>query len=91
MEHGDCDGDLVRRPIPKAVEVFLHERRDAKIKLFTDNDVAKLEGQVNDWLRVNGNSIQVTHSQTTTGLGFSEEQDPVSYVVISIWYSEDRD
>ena len=69
----------------------MHERRDAKIKLFTHNDVAKLEGQVNDWLRVNGNSIHITHSQTTTGLGFSEEQDPVSYVVISIWYSEERD
>ena len=59
-----------------------------QVKLFRAGSTEALETEVNAWLKVNGDRIDIEHTQTITGLASNGDAEPGAVYVASIWYYE---
>jgi len=59
-----------------------------QVKFFRAGGTDALETEVNAWLKVNGDRIDIEHTQTVTGLASEGKEEPGAVFVVSIWYYE---
>jgi hypothetical protein len=59
-----------------------------QVKFFSAGSTDALETEVNAWLKVNGDKIDIEHTQTVTSVASSSDEDPGAVYVVSIWYYE---
>ena len=59
-----------------------------QVKFFRAGSTEALETEVNAWLKVNGDRIDIEHTQTITGLASNGDAEPGTVYVVSIWYYE---
>jgi hypothetical protein len=59
-----------------------------QLKLFRAGSTDALESEVNAWLKVNGDRIDIEHTQITTSLEPNGAAKPGTVYIASIWYFE---
>ena len=59
-----------------------------QVKFFRAGSTDALETEVNAWLKVNGDRIDIEHTQTVSGLASEGNEEPGAVFVVSIWYYE---
>ena len=59
-----------------------------QVKLFRAASTDALETEVNAWLKVNGDRIDIEHTQIITGLVSNGDAEAGTVYIASIWYFE---
>src|SRR5689334_24605278 len=57
-----------------------------QVKLFSAGSTDALQTEVNAWLKVHGDRIDIEHTQTTTGRASDGNEESGAVFVVSIWY-----
>jgi hypothetical protein len=63
-------------------------REIMQVKFFSAGNTDALETEVNAWLNVNGDKIDIEHTQTVTRVASNGDEKPGAVYVVSIWYYE---
>jgi len=59
-----------------------------QVKLFRAGSTDALESEVNAWLKVNGDRIDIEHTQIFTSLVSNSDAEAGTAYIASIWYFE---
>jgi hypothetical protein len=59
-----------------------------QVKFFSAASTDALETEVNAWLKVNGDRIDIEHTQTIAGLVSNGDPALGAVYVVSVWYFE---